>query len=556
MSPRAEPAPPPPQPCSAPGCDYTTPENIPTWELVIKQQEIHLRSKHPELAAHDQSEQKGKLDKKVRPSITPQMTEENWRFILDEWSRYKRQTGVKGQQLLDELWSCMSEDLRQLAFNEGGSGDLHNETDLLARIKKLAVVTLHPSLHVVSLHELRQQSDENTQTFAAKVRGIAASCGLTKKCPGCQEIVSFSDETCYHQVLSGLADQSMKERALTQAMMGTIKDLDSLVKWCTADEAGRLATPNTMVGRIQSTFKKLKNRKCRNCGAQAHGDGSRADCEKECKAFGKICSKCQKRDHFSAVCKSSSATTNAIAEEDPVPAATNNSLGLFALQEDINPTSPRFWRAWETTPPPYHPPPPSPTLPQYTIPTQNRFAAFYQDLENPDVPQPDITQYLSHQYQLPRLTKKTKKRPAFATPEADVQVEDDIPTNPIQIATFVKRLKSAGRGPIRTVKLPHILHSIHDGWLQSPPKTSPMLSLNITLHSKSYTDLGLDVPRHTRRPSHPCTPILTPCLMDTGAQMSLAPVSLLAKLGIEQNSIFPLQSRVAGASAEPIQYSY
>ena len=77
-----------------------------------------------------------------------------------------------------------------------------------------AVVTLHPSVHVVSLHELCQQSDENTQTFAAKVRGIAASCGLTKKCSGCQQVVSFSDETCYQQVLSGLHEQSMKERAL------------------------------------------------------------------------------------------------------------------------------------------------------------------------------------------------------------------------------------------------------------------------------------------------------------------------------------------------------
>ena len=45
---------------------------------------------------------------------------------------------------------------------------------MLKRIKKLAVVTLHSSVHVVALHELRQQSDENVQTFAAQVKGIAA----------------------------------------------------------------------------------------------------------------------------------------------------------------------------------------------------------------------------------------------------------------------------------------------------------------------------------------------------------------------------------------------
>ena len=93
-------APPPQQPCAVPGCDYVTPENIPTWELVIKQQEIHLKSKHADNLANDVGGgQKGKLDKKVRPSITPQMTEESWRFIIDEWSRYKRQTDIKGQQI-------------------------------------------------------------------------------------------------------------------------------------------------------------------------------------------------------------------------------------------------------------------------------------------------------------------------------------------------------------------------------------------------------------------------------------------------------------------------
>ena len=130
--------------------------------------------------------------------------------------------------------------------------------------------------------------------------GIAASCGLTKECE-CKKIVSFSEETCYHVVLSGLSDQNMKERALTQSMMSTIKDLDSLVTWCTADEGGRLGTP-CLVGRLrqQSGLKLARAKKCKNCGAGPHGDGGRAAREKDCKAFGKTCSKCKKKDHFSS----------------------------------------------------------------------------------------------------------------------------------------------------------------------------------------------------------------------------------------------------------------
>lgn len=552
-------APPPQQPCTVPGCDYITPENIPTWELVIKQQEIHLKSKHANHAGNEGGGgQKGKLDKKVRPSITPQMTEESWRFIIDEWSRYKRQTGITGQQLLDELWSCMNEELRQLAFNEGGSDNLTTEADLLKRIKKLAVVTLHPSVHVVSLHELRQQSDENTQTFAAKVRGVAASCGLSKKCPGCQQVVSFSDETCYHQVLAGLSDQSMKERALTQAMMGTITDLDSLVKWCTADEAGRLPTQGMTLGRIQSTFKKLQNKKCKNCGAPVHGDGSKSAREQECKAFGKTCSRCQKKDHFAAVCKSSPAKNSAIKEEEPPPVGAQNSLDLFAVTE-ID-TSSQIWRPWEPTSLPTSCPPvscsrePAPP-PCYAIPTQNRFAPLLQDQDEPEL---DIRDSGGKLYATSRPHQKALRYPVVTptqleeVPVANVW-ESEIPTQPLQLAGVVKRLRAAEVGSIRTVKLPHVLHTIHDGWLQSPPKKSPMLSLDIKLHQKSYKELGLDVPSHVKKPCYPNTSILTPCIMDTGAQMSLAPLSLLAKMGINQDTTFPLQSRVAGASAEPIQ---
>ena len=99
-----------------------------------------------------------------------QMTEEQWRFFVDEWNRYKRQTKVKDQELLDELWSCMVEELRHLAFAEGGSGNLLTEEIMTKKIKSLAVVSLHSSVHVVNLHEQRQQSDETVHSFAARVR--------------------------------------------------------------------------------------------------------------------------------------------------------------------------------------------------------------------------------------------------------------------------------------------------------------------------------------------------------------------------------------------------
>ena len=98
----------------------------------------------------------------------------------------------------------MAEELRQLAFAESGSDSLATEADMMMRIKKLAVVSLHLSVHVVTLHELKQQSDENVKTFAAFVQGVAASCGLQKTCTSanCQQVIRYVEETCYHVVLA------------------------------------------------------------------------------------------------------------------------------------------------------------------------------------------------------------------------------------------------------------------------------------------------------------------------------------------------------------------
>ena len=40
-----------------------------------------------------------------------------WRFFLSEWKDYKRVTGITGQDILDELWSCMKGDLQTMLIH-------------------------------------------------------------------------------------------------------------------------------------------------------------------------------------------------------------------------------------------------------------------------------------------------------------------------------------------------------------------------------------------------------------------------------------------------------
>ena len=82
---------------------------------------------------------------------------------------------------------------------------------MMERIRSLAVSVLHMAVHTVALHEAEQAPEESVKTFAARVRGIAASCVLEKAC-ACGANVSFMEETVYHVVLAGLRDRELQTR--------------------------------------------------------------------------------------------------------------------------------------------------------------------------------------------------------------------------------------------------------------------------------------------------------------------------------------------------------
>ena len=145
-----------------------------------------------------------------RPEIDLGTSESEWNFFIAEFDRYKRTTGITGQTILDELWHCQTKQLRILLQSDTNVTTLDTEEKLRDKLKSLAVTTLHSSVHLIALRDLQQGSTEGIRPFVARCRATASNCGLTKKCQGCQEEVSFIEETLFGVVLAGLHDGNIQ----------------------------------------------------------------------------------------------------------------------------------------------------------------------------------------------------------------------------------------------------------------------------------------------------------------------------------------------------------
>jgi hypothetical protein len=350
------------QPLKCCACDYVTPDDVVAIDNMLQLMGFHTTQMHTQTPAPAPAPAIGpprdpaitKIDRRSRPVVSIDMSEHDWRFFVSEWEDYKVATGVTGTSLVTELWSCMNDELRRLAFNQGGKTGLTTEALMLARIQSLAVTILHAAVHTVELHEAKQASTESIRLFTARVRGIATNCNLAKACvqDGCTAIVSFIEETVYHVTLAGLYDTDMKERALAAAILKTVNNITELVEFCAADEASgktAIAMVNSMrtstyrqgrraqrmlqaeeqhQGRTRTQDGRPPHRQdrqdrqdhqqdrgtqgprdrgparqldaCRHCGDAPHEDLSRATRSRDCPAYNSVCGVCNYRGHYTS----------------------------------------------------------------------------------------------------------------------------------------------------------------------------------------------------------------------------------------------------------------
>jgi hypothetical protein len=89
-------------------------------------------------------------------------------YFQSGWDRYKRSTCLDGQQVIEQLWACTSEELARSVY-DGGMHGTYTEPALLTAMEKLTVRAQNKLVNVVSFLGMSQDSEETAGSFAARL---------------------------------------------------------------------------------------------------------------------------------------------------------------------------------------------------------------------------------------------------------------------------------------------------------------------------------------------------------------------------------------------------
>ena len=360
-----------PQPCGL--CEYKTPAGCPTWRDANEALRLHVDTFHNALVHRDArgSNNEGgagaKAEKLRRPTLEEEISPTDWNFFKSKWNRYKRSAKLSGQDVLDQLWACMSDGLERQCHDHGASVDTTTEEQLLELMKAMSIRGVNKLCNVVEFLNLKQNETEPIQKFISRVRGQALTCDFKIKCSkvGCSQESSYADKLSSHIIVRGLYDPDIQEDVLKIAAT-TEEDLDlkKITEVVLAQETGIRSRKllNDEMGLHQlSQHKKQKqnrhadarvlNEKCAHCGEFGHGYSASAEVrEALCPAFGKQCSNCKFNNHYASLCKKQRVgKANALESGERSSKASSESdsekevggMGFFnTLKTEGRPSSP------------------------------------------------------------------------------------------------------------------------------------------------------------------------------------------------------------------------
>ena len=242
--------------------------------------------------------------------MSKESTSEDWEYFITRWDAYKTATRIVDHDATLQLLECCEDSLRKDLHRSHSNIAMATEIDALTAIKALAVKAEISMVSRMTLLTMTQDREEGVRSFAARLRGQAKICKFSKKCSHSPfEAVKYTDDMVRDALIRGLGDSDIQQDVLGHNDQDMT--LEDSIKFIEAKEAGKrsqatLQNPSAAtVSSYKQTDKDQHVVKCRNFGKPGHDDGRDTPArKKKCKAWDKICSKCDKKNHFANVCRS------------------------------------------------------------------------------------------------------------------------------------------------------------------------------------------------------------------------------------------------------------
>ncbi len=241
-----------------------------------------------------------------------------WRLWLQDFDTFILASGIQAAKQKKALLLYQAGPrIREIFAQLPGTGDENDFELAKQRLSEYFEPQKNKRYEVYRFRETKQGDQETLDSFHTRLRNMAKTC-------------DFADETfeVEEQIIIGGRSSKIRRRALRDPAY-SLNDMlldgrrdESSAYQAKSIEANKPDIENTH--RIH-TSQSTSNKNCGHCGGKMPHTG-------QCPARGKTCRKCNKQNHFAAVCRSSKpASTQARKSQSN---ARNNSRFVRPLQHE------------------------------------------------------------------------------------------------------------------------------------------------------------------------------------------------------------------------------
>ena len=193
--------------CYITGCDFSTPDVDSAVAAVMLGH--HLTSAHPAPAPT-------KAPVIPQPRVTGSIYEDAWDCFIREWDVYKGTVAITAAKLPVYLLACCSAELKSSVERADPAITTKSERDVLAAMKRHAVISVAASVLRTELFAMKQDHGETVLAFSSRALGKARNCKLVVRCPHGDD-VDYSEGMVKQVVLAGMCDDEIKRKVLSTA---------------------------------------------------------------------------------------------------------------------------------------------------------------------------------------------------------------------------------------------------------------------------------------------------------------------------------------------------